>query len=906
MPTYRLGNCSCCGCSTTAVLYHNTTDLNDFFAAFNYTTEDGTVIYPYAGCTTPGTPIALETRLDPDSVCNTGLTICNSGALLGPVTQVFTPDGSQTMDLCAEHGFKVVHANRKWNGRYGFVDDYVANPKIESRFRRYVVDMGYSESYSATFFQIGPGGTETASGAGANAIGAGSENTVEHWGVPECLAGLVNYANSAGHWSDNLVGSFNYYWPQPAAGGGYGSEFSLLRLQDTSHLDAGTAAPIIGGYKASAKAWCNVDADRGVLRMTTPWGTFQGNPTDLSGWLAQFAIHTNTSETVTDPTHGLCTETQFFQRGIAVSNFEMTNTRIRATLIAEETYLVERTRQSDSVLVLKKEGVKFQGIYTVAANLSGENKWADVRSDAKTLLAEWNMADDVQYPWRTDSHCNVAPLVSRREREGSAPLPGFCEPPATAYAIAQLAAQKAFYDGSIVGAPMDNGYYDPGYFDQYAIIYDYRENLSEPGKLTLCYEYGAFMPSYLPTTATQFTTGAKDKCFRGGAWEPYSRYKVSYILPQMPPFVWAGGAFVAGSNASEVWVSKYAEIKEPLPSQNFVAPMGKHPNQCATDNHAGWTCAATRDLVIKDANCNDTADKRYPEAWPIAGKAAITANVDNLDGTVTITAATPDVRVGDVLELIDASKSILTSLTVTAATGASFTYTGSRYATAAFAITRNTVNVIDWVDFRPRGDFLFHSYTSSLVMTNVNGNWQQDYSYAYQVSPENVRPIGNKRAVIALVPPGSPELTDIRWPSTRTNIRTAYHDVAPMESWAATIIQGISDRFWIPAQDQQQSDGLICEPNDQVTPLVEARLGAPLGAPLPFNFASANRWFAMPKAEDLVGWSCSNVWNYGAMKQAYADKFPEPSAVNGLGNQPEASAGTDLGAGDDAGAGGNW
>jgi hypothetical protein len=52
---------------------------------------------------------------------------------------------------------------------------------------------------------------------------------------------------------------------------------------------------------------------------------------------------------------------------------------------------------------------------TVTGTLSSPITDEDIYSDIKTLLDEWNLADDEQYPWRTDSKVGIAPLVSRDE-----------------------------------------------------------------------------------------------------------------------------------------------------------------------------------------------------------------------------------------------------------------------------------------------------------------------------------------------------------------------------------------------------------------------------------------------------------------------------------------------------------
>lgn len=58
--------------------------------------------------------------------------------------------------------------------------------------------------------------------------------------------------------------------------------------------------------------------------------------------------------------------------------------------------------------------------------LSGPNTAAEVYGDACGLLGAWNLADDIQYPFRTDGMPQIAPLVSRNEKQGEvSPIQGF-------------------------------------------------------------------------------------------------------------------------------------------------------------------------------------------------------------------------------------------------------------------------------------------------------------------------------------------------------------------------------------------------------------------------------------------------------------------------------------------------
>ena len=62
------------------------------------------------------------------------------------------------------------------------------------------------------------------------------------------------------------------------------------------------------------------------------------------------------------------------------------------------------------------EGMVIDQITThVTSTLSAPITDGEIYSDLKTLLGEWNLANDEQYPWRMDSKVSIAPLVSRDE-----------------------------------------------------------------------------------------------------------------------------------------------------------------------------------------------------------------------------------------------------------------------------------------------------------------------------------------------------------------------------------------------------------------------------------------------------------------------------------------------------------
>ncbi|NBQ48144.1 MAG: hypothetical protein EBU33_06800, partial [Sphingobacteriia bacterium] len=136
---------------------------------------------------------------------------------------------------------------------------------------------------------------------------------------------------------------------------------------------------------------------------------------------------------------------------------------------------------------------------------------------------------------------------------------------------------------------------------------------------------------------------------------------------------------------------------------------------------------------------------------------------------------------------------------------------------------------------------------------------------------------------------GSPELSSPAWPARSTVFYTDYPYIQPTEHWYSAINQAMSDRFWIDNQDAKVSDGVDPDPlctrknkdgtpctkdycDPVITPLVEARLHAPTGAPLQFATDSLHQWNKMTSPDEW-GTTCSNVWNYGESPLAFANQY---------------------------------
>jgi len=797
-------------------------------------------------------------------------------------------DFRQQIDFCKSKGFKVVHAKKLWNGRYGFISDYVANPKVSSKFKEYNVSTQIADSVSDETNSYGNDGSLVFKSYGSLKINgnANSKQSLTAGGVRDCY-GSVFYAPGAGQSHERFPGnpsldSDRDYW-RIGQGPGFLVQTDYPELSPFNDFFKGKNE---NGMKDS----CGIDSDRAVVRIPWPWHFntlspqyYQGTIDGFAAWVEQFNIETNTSiYTINGPIISGASYSQWDDyretKQYTISNYSVTETSITfkigvSQVIQSGVQLVnhnEEPQPRPEIYYGSKYSYNYIGSYTGNASLSSEYTAGACEAEALSLLNQWDMTNDSVYPWRTDGNCGVAPMVIIKETTGGIGF-GYCDTHAD---ISSLAA----YDGSIYGKPLAAGYYNKGWFDFIEDECHYTDDGFGAGTQQLCYTYGNYAPDYLPTTTTHWTDGALDTNDRGGFWQPFSRFKSNYQY-ELPPFVNHGCAFSA-NNQEAFWVSKWAELKEPLPSQNYWGVCGVQPNQCALDSHGGAfsTCEPMRDLhVLEVLTCEITADLRYPNAFAICGKSTIASISVNMFGyTRIIHSSTPYLRVGDKIDLLDAAGNRpYFNITVTDVVSDTEFYcgTGGVLPTGVVAVASWGSPDPNWYDLSPKGYFV-RTNDKNGVITSQEGN---------------VRSTGASRGIIAIVPAGSPELSSPVWPARSTVFYTDYPYIQPTEHWYSAINQAMSDRFWITNQDAQVSDGdevdphcaikqkngmpCIIAPCDPViTPLVEARLHAPTGAPLQFATDSLHQWNKMTPPDEW-GTTCSNVWNYGESPLAFANQY---------------------------------
>jgi len=754
------------------------------------------------------------------------------------------------------NGWKGVQAVKEWQGRYDFTTDYVAHPEqATTKYRQFSIDnFTYSESLHQIYgSDTDPSGKREWHGTGN--ISASCVRTLSAGGVEGC-AGNFTF-NSSGNVVQTVPGypaytsNLDYIGLIAVAGGSltydeaYAANKSLMQSMCAANADLGKVTCLI--------PYIILDCDGGDNTFSTH--AFSGTTQDLDVFITSIL---KSCESYPDAGHPL-------------NNFSIT-----ATINLTETSCLIAV-SGNAILLSNPDALPFSSErsfnFQINFSLSAPYTLAQCDADAKTLLNEWDLTRDDIYPWRTDGNCNICPLVSRWE-EGGQPGIGYCDTPADAGLL-------AIYDGTIRGAPinyynqstgayaglygsLDHGgmydypisLYDKGWFDWAAEKYSYSDDGA--GSNYLCLAFGQFVTDALPNVsmATQFTTGATDAGFSFYSG-PFSRYKANYQLPVPPWMNYSGG--YAATDGGRVYAAKWAEIKEPLPSQNY------------------WgECGAMRVATYLNPDCTPNAGLRWPSAYGICGKARVVNATQAGGNVIIVTDQTCYLKNGDSVDFSGVA-GLGSAVTVAGLSGdvaavTTFTVAGTLttpYASGGYVQSHGSPDAV-WYDLAPKGYFV-------RVVKNQGSKSAEE---------GNVTPANGHRGIIAILPEGSPEIDNSAWPAASTVIYSDYGQAAipPVGTdwnnvgWYSNLQQAMADRFWIYEQDGVMLDPTTniwtdadppvwipaaCKKNpDAVIPYVEARLHAPAGMPVGcLQFLSDNppQWNKMPTVENF-GFICDSAW----------------------------------------------
>jgi hypothetical protein len=324
-----------------------------------------------------------------------------------------------------------------------------------------------------------------------------------------------------------------------------------------------------------------------------------------------------------------------------------------------------------------------------ALTLSSPYDKDDLRADLDALLEEWDLTDDAVYPWRYDEALTTCPLVTRNEVEYSRSPEFIFDEYDDCDAIDPILADAnaSYIDGSIRGAPFEDGY--PALFSEDTVAEDFDSEDIEASAIQLPvtahhvdsvegfdsadqtrgvgtegvdYTFDADCqkveltpnsPGYtnplLPVNAGDYVTVTYDrqKDDTGGLFNFFYEHPTTHLYGQwstgniphsasqwtpddkinsLPP-----GAWLKIMDGGALWGQKYAEIKNPWHSLDWFGPSG----------------VRREDLV-------DT-DPRWPNAWPIEGDRGCSAAVDGESIKVTLDSAALWLRVGDTVDFTNAA-----------------------------------------------------------------------------------------------------------------------------------------------------------------------------------------------------------------------------------------------------------
>lgn len=266
--------------------------------------------------------------------------------------------------------------------------------------------------------------------------------------------------------------------------------------------------------------------------------------------------------------------------------------------------------------------------YDITVTLSNANNFSTLVADCKTLLNEWDLTDDRIYPWRSDATPQYAPKVTRNEPGDVAPNVLYCD--------GATDPNANFYDGEIVGAPLDPLDYS---LPANAILTGWFNPAHQVWKFEVCPDHPTDPPQWyiegygeknegqngIPITATQWTDNFEASRNDGtGDGQPNS-FPAAYQMTRYG-----------------IRLQKYAEIKLLWPSYDFNQPYGAQ--RLEVDPADPDYCANWRD---------ETPVYRFPSAPPFGLNVVTTSTADAWATTNLYMATAPSWRTADTTTQVD-------------------------------------------------------------------------------------------------------------------------------------------------------------------------------------------------------------------------------------------------------------
>ena len=214
---------------------------------------------------------------------------------------------------------------------------------------------------------------------------------------------------------------------------------------------------------------------------------------------------------------------------------------------------------------------------SVIGSLSNLYTESNLWDDCIALSNEWDMTDDVVYPWRRDTLLTVAPLVSHNEAQGidsDAALiwiyTVYDYDTNTTSSAPFVDPNGAIFDGTVQGAPLPAGF--GPHFDRTHQTWRCCVDL-DGNEVPYAFSFGAWSGGRDPNGADGGSGDASDQVVPITATRWTDNRAACFITPG--PF-WQFVTTPVGTIAGNcLFLQKWAEARIPSRSQDFARPWGK-------------------------------------------------------------------------------------------------------------------------------------------------------------------------------------------------------------------------------------------------------------------------------------------------------------------------------------------
>lgn len=557
--------------------------------------------------------------------------------------------------VCRKIGFKNLYGYKVWHGRYGF----------RSRME-----------------DISPEWAEISSSDGVN-FDCFKPQDVD-LSIDDTKYLKMDYALS---WQDYLTGG-----PGTSDSGGYTSSETVNRYsghRTGSSGTTGSALPsfIIGLIDPTAASG---------FSQNMPFALFNDQVGPRTG-IPGVVITTGTILTYDEDLGGGVTTSATLNLATGTYHLETTNItgdyQTVDCVVSNTSYHYIRVIHN----VIPGEGGTYtrDQIWEVTATLSNAYTGTQVQADLKDLLAQWNLCDDAQYPFRTDMGVTSGPLVSYNERAPQAP--GLW--PADDYEDTSSPPRDDVADGAMAGGPLPTG--SQPYFDYSHITYRFADG-GTSGLIAIPDEWGmssngTINPANIGAFyhATQWLDNRVEKHIPPGPFRSLnSIWLVDQFTDDAEPLMF---------NPSVFWGCDWVEVIIPRLSHNFFRPCGKD--------------VLEHDPATVVCGSNDDGDVRWDvetESWPICGRIGVlSATQDGSNVNIVLASAADYLVTGNHIDFSGVA-GLGSNLSVTVTDPTHIVVTGTLdvdhpYTTGGW-IKSHGAPSYEWHDDQRKIDYLFKSW----------------------------------------------------------------------------------------------------------------------------------------------------------------------------------------------------